>query len=385
MPHGILLSRLSHSNNTHAMAQEKARNIKLNDLTALALSGLGKMFDSEKQLFCFRLKPSQGRLAREAVSARYTIISLIGLHRLEQAGSKSAIQARLVFDSLMRNSSCADNFGDLGLILWLCSLARPEQLEEVYFTSNVRDALTDLRAARERKTMELAWFLSGLAHAASVKGQRTPGLGDLAVKTYELLKENRGTSGTFGHLATEGTLAGVLRGHIGSFADQVYPIYALARFAEVFHVPAALGLARRCAEAICRTQGPLGQWWWHYDARTAEVLQYYPVYSVHQHGMAPMALFALSEAAQVDFSEPAYKGLNWIARNNELDMDLRDGSAGVVWRSIGYRKSFGKYLEKVLSFARFSAGRRTDGFEINYECRPYELGWLAYAFAGRCT
>ena len=46
--------------------------------------------------------------------------------------------------------------------------------------------------------------------------------------------------------------------------------------------------ARPHASASCRV--PHGQWWWHYDVRDGSVVERYPVYSVHQHAMAPMAL-----------------------------------------------------------------------------------------------
>jgi len=68
----------------------------------------------------------------------------------------------------------------------------------------------------------------------------------------------------------------MLRGHIGSFADQVYPIYALARFGQAYGVQPAVEMAGRCGEAICRMQGPSGQWWWHYDTRTGKVFETYP-------------------------------------------------------------------------------------------------------------
>ena len=63
-----------------------------------------------------------------------------------------------------------------------------------------------------------------------------PGTADFledARSVYELLKKNQGPGGTFGHLAAAGSLAGALRGRIGSFADQVYPIYAFSQFAKV--------------------------------------------------------------------------------------------------------------------------------------------------------
>src|SRR5208337_2321146 len=143
-------------------------------------------------------------------------------------------------------------------------------------------------------------------------------LTDLAVETYHRLIENQGDHGFFGHLNTKRSLAGRLRGQIGSFADQLYPIYALSKFATSFHVKEPLALALECAKAICRAQGKLGQWWWLYDSRTGRVLSRYPVYSVHQHGMAPMGLFALQEATGQNFTEAIYRGLQWVYGTNEL-------------------------------------------------------------------
>ena len=46
----------------------------------------------------------------------------------------------------------------------------------------------------------------------------------------------------------------------------------------------------------------MGEWPWHYDSVTGRVVSRYPVFSVHQHAMGPMMLFAASEATGVDFS-----------------------------------------------------------------------------------
>jgi hypothetical protein len=232
--------------------------------------------------------------------------------------------------------------------------------------------------------MELAWFLSGLAHAMLSSPATRHELMDQAVRTYELLANNQGDHGVFGHVATRSTLAGVLRGRIGSFADQVYPIYALTRFAQAGGASSAFRRAQDCAEAICRAQGPLGQWWWHYDAATGRVVQTYPVYAVHQDGMAPMALFALGEAIQLDFSGPIYIGLGWIGGENELGSDLCDTSSGVIWRNIHRRSNWRKYYHEVRELVRPAGNAESDeDLKILFECRPYHLGWLLYAFAGR--
>jgi hypothetical protein len=367
--------------NSTAHIRKRSSQAEVGDLTALAVKGLERMFDVEKQMFCFTLKLTERGFAQEGLSTRYTIMSLLGLHRLETAGFASPIPVQAVLDRHLRTFLHIANTGDLGLTLWLCALVSPERLEEVY--AEVAAALPRLLRTRVRKTMELAWLLSGLSHAGAVPGQKLVGVSQLAAETYELLQANQGRGGAFGHQAQEGSLAGLFRGHIGSFADQVYPIYALAKFAEVFQHRNALTSAKKCADTICRAQGSLGQWWWHYNSQTGGVFEYYPVYAVHQHGMAPMALFALTEASQLDFTEPIYKGLQWIAGENELGLDLRASSPGVVWRNLYHKGSYRKRLGNALALAGLTRDRRVANLKINFECRPYELGWLLYAFAGR--
>jgi hypothetical protein len=352
-------------------------------LNELAIDGLPAMFDANQQLFCSRLKRDGSHLVREGVSRRYTIMSLLGLLQAEAKGWRSPVAVRTVLGELLRETTWISNLGDLGLLLWLCALALPEHLKEIVSKVNLADSLAS-REVVEGRTMELAWLLTGLSYAAPAVPATNAELTDLAVQIYQLLKQNQGGHGIFGHQATKRTVAGVLRGRIGSFADQAYPIYALTRFAQAFKVHAALDLARSCSDAICKAQGPLGQWWWHYDASSGRVAQRYPVYSVHQDGMAPMALFALGDATKLDYSGPIYRGLAWLNRNNELRCDMRDASSGMIWRSIYRPRGWKKYQGEVLEFVgAVQTAESADDLKILFECRPYHLGWLLYAFAGR--
>jgi hypothetical protein len=174
------------------------------------------------------------------------------------------------------------------------------------------------------------------------------------------------------------SLAGAVRGRVGSFADQVYPILAMVHFSQVFQNSEARENALRCARSICNLQGSMGQWWWHYDSVSGRVVEHYPVYSVHQHGMAPMALMALAEVCDGEFQTPVSTGLQWISGTNELREDLQDSEIGVAWRCI--------HPSKLASYAARARTLVTDQtpqypLRILHECRPYELGWLLYAFA----
>jgi hypothetical protein len=137
----------------------------------------------------------------------------------------------------------------------------------------------------------------------------------------------------------------------------------------------------RTAEKMCELQAPLGEWCWHYDSVSGRVVSRYPVYSVHQHAMGPMMLLAAIEATGCDFSEAIYKGLAWISGNNELRRDFVEPSLGLVWRCI-YLDSTDAYADAALRFLRLRSGTAdARRLRVRYECRPYELGWLLYAFA----
>jgi len=346
----------------------------------LAMGGLAQMFDEPRQLFCYRLKKTNHGLIREGISWRYTAITLLGLHRLEEAGRLSSIDPKPVLQALLANSDRLENIGDLGLLLWLCALMAPDSLAEIESRLDLAGALTRWRDAQQGLTMELAWFLSGLSHWGLALPEELSRLRDLAYQTYMRLAYNQGPRGIFGHLARNGSPSSAVRGRIGSFADQVYPIYAMSKFFQAYKDETAAQAAIQCARAICDLQGPLGQWWWHYDSMRGTVLERYPVFSVHQHGMAPMTLFALGEATQADFSPWIYKGLGWIDSANELGFNMEHRAGNVIWRCI-YRPGLSRYWNLAMSGWR---NRESQGnLNVCFECRPYELGWLLYALAGR--
>jgi hypothetical protein len=354
----------------------------LRELISFATRGLVAMFDADKQLFCHRLLRTEQGIVREGLSPRYTIMTLLGLRELELAGMESPFDTEAIFASFIRDTNWIQGIGDLGLLIWLTAIFDPDQTGSLFSTFQCEAALDRYSDAREARTMELAWFSAGLAHAAETAPKLASTLTDLSLRTYHRLKENQGEHGFFGHLSTKNSLVGRLRGRIGSFADQVYPIYAMSKFARAFHLEEPLGPALECATAVCRAQGELGQWWWLYDARSGRVSSRYPVYSVHQHGMAPMCLFAVEEATGRSFRQFIYKGLGWIYANNELGVDMRDSSQNLIWRCILPKNSKKKYWEMVSGLVRSpNQDIPVRSLKVLDEQRPYEFGWLLLAFA----
>lgn len=374
------------NSNKSAAQHPKDSQATVQRLVALATRGLVPMFDEQRKLFCYTRKKTDQGLVCEGLSPRYTMMTLMGLHRLEEAGGESPIAIQPVLQSLLANLDWVTDIGDLGVLLWMCALVAPDRLAELEGRVDLETALVRYRAAKKGVTMELAWFLTGLSNWALACPEKLMRLKDLAFNTFGMLKKNRGERGFFGHVSRRGSLNGLVRGRIGSFADQVYPVYAMTRFFQAYQEDSAIQMALQCGRGLCDAQGSLGQWWWHYDSSTGRVLEGYPVFSVHQHAMGPMTLFALGEAAQCDFSPWIYRGLNWINAKNELQFDMEDDSAQLVWRCQYRPTSQVKTYLKAAMIPRSSGTpyQAKKDLKVLFECRPYELGWLLYAFASRC-
>jgi hypothetical protein len=352
-------------------------------LCDLAAVGLVEMLDPESSIFCdIYLKTEQG-MRRERLSPRYTMMTLLGLHCYEESGKRSPISIAPVFEALLENTDWIDCAGDIGLLLWTCAELAPARLPTVYREVAAHNALARFSDGQRGSTMEVAWYLTGLAHCYLAGHDDLPGLAAQVEAARQILERNCGASGVYGHLSRSNSLTGYLRGRIGSFADQVYPTIAFSVLSQALGDEKAKQMALRTAKKMCELQAPLGEWSWHYDSVSGRVVSRYPVYSVHQHAMGPMMLFAASDATGCDFSDAIYKGLAWISGNNELRRDFVEPSLNLVWRSI-YLDSPMAYIDAALRFLRLRKGSaNASKLKIRYECRPYELGWLLYAFAGR--
>lgn len=352
---------------------------------ALAIRGLVPMFDRQKQLFCYSLKKTERGMVQEGLSPRYTMMTLMGLHRLEEAGGISPIEIKPILQALLANLDWVADIGDLGVLLWTCALVAPERLAELEGRVELETTLSRYPSSKRGVTMELAWFLTGLSNWALACPDKQSRLRNLAFQTFALLKKNRGEQGFFGHLSRGASVSGMTRGRIGSFADQVYPIYAMTRFSQAFQDESSLQMALQCGRGLCGAQGSLGQWWWHYDSLSGRVIEGYPVFSVHQHAMGPMTLFSLGEATGCNFTPWIYRGLEWINSKNELGFNMEDDKSEVIWRC-QYRPTSQVKTYLKAAFSRAGAGtpyEAKEDLKVLFECRPYELGWFLYAFAAR--
>lgn len=363
--------------------QREVGTHSITDLCDMAAAGLVNMLDPERQIFCHRYNLTENGMSREGLSPRYTMMALLGLYRYERSGRPSPVAIASVLDALLHDTDWIGGAGDLGLLLWTCSELDRDRLPDVYQQVRAQEALALFSDGQRGCTMEAAWYLTGIASCYLAGYTDLPGLAGQVVAARNILERNCEVSGVYGHISRNKSLAGHVRGRIGSFADQVYPTIAFARLAQALQDEQAQKMALCTAKTMCELQAPLGEWCWQYDSVNGGIVSRYPVYSVHQHAMGPMMLFAASEATGCDFGGAIDKGLAWISGDNELRRDFVEPSLGLVWRCI-YLDEMHAYTDAVLRFLQLRCGTTNAcRLKVRYECRPYELGWLLYAWAGR--
>jgi hypothetical protein len=345
----------------------------------LSLRGLPKMFRENAHEFGFTMR-GPTPLELEGSSLRYGAIVLLGAANLDEQNQREIFGGENAYEfcgRLIGRIKSISNLGDVALVTWAAALLGrmdvDAAIERMWMLWNRR---------AQPFTVEAAWTLSALAQAHTIINSKA-----MAQTVRDRLIRSFGQRGNiFPHRI--GDTRGV-RGHVGCFADQVYSIQALSRFHHVFSDRSALTIAARCAQQICCLQGDGGQWWWHYDSRNGRVIEGYPVYSVHQNSMAPMALLDLHEAGGPDLSKAIRRGLRWMNFAPEIQGSLIDEQSLVIWRKVGRSdpKKFVRGARAVLSKANSHLrmkwmNRLFPARKVDFECRPYHLGWILHTWLG---
>jgi len=332
--------------------------------------------------FAFTLRgagaPAGGwQLQRAGTSARYGAIAALGLMRLAEPAQRALLAGETCQDligTLAKSLDLITNLGDMAMLCWAAAEAKHSELPRAV----ARLAELD-RPADPVDVVAAAWAVSALVAARPHLDVER----HLAAARHRLLAAR----GKMAYPHTTGGNAQRYRAHLGSFADQVYPVQALARLHGSADDPEALATASAVARVICAAQGSAGQWWWHYDSRTGGVVEGYPVYSVHQHSMAPMALLDLADAGGQAHLESICRGLAWLDSRPETSADLVLEDPPVIWRKVA-RNDPRKLVRGLRAVATgMCPGMRISVLdriypptEIDRECRPYELGWLLFTW-----
>jgi hypothetical protein len=321
-----------------------------------------------------RVSTGEGNVVRGR-SLRYSWIVLVGL--LRDAGIRPSVDPAELKGALIGELGAPEiRAGDLGLALWADARSGSE------LAPRALSALAELlgRTGLEPlEGLEVSWVAVGAAEAAAA------GAGAAAERTLAAARERLvARAATPSQLLLHHEAGG--RARFPHFATQVYGVLALARLAALRDDREAARVAAGTANRLLDLQLTDGAWPWIYDVEQGRVVETYRLYSVHQDAMAPMALFELSEVTgDGRYREAALRGLEWIWGANEMGLDMLDPNTGLLYRSINRRGAMDR-LALWLNSASAYAGQtivRGGPVEVERTDRPYHLGWVLEAWAGR--
>jgi hypothetical protein len=364
---------------------------RLRELAEVALRSLPEMYDERSGLFSHKAELRDGRIVNREPNRYYSAAALVGVLSQRIAPADATVSVGRVLDALAEATQVDHNWTLLGTALWAGALAGDRRFAQLV-------SVLDEELVVERvESASLGQVLQGLVVGAEAFPDQEERAARVAARCADELQARFSPAAElFRGVPFRPSGARTLLGaRVTSFAAQVYPLLGLSSFARWRNQPPP-PLLRVVAERIVRAQGPQGQWWWLYSSATGAVLERYPVYSVHQDGMAFMGLVPVEQLGEGSYREPLARGVEWLYEENELSMSLVLDDPPFICRNIQRRGSdadaqFGisrANLARVISRSlRGVAGSEGDGtpaateLEPLYECRSYHLGWLLYAYS----
>jgi hypothetical protein len=344
------------------------------------------MVDPRSGLFSHKTLLRDGAYENRGTNGLYSAAALVGILSQRRRQPDSVVRVSPAMDALHRTATPRSSSPALtGTVLWASCLAEDSRGERL------ATDLADGPEPRTQTSMELGLALTGLV--AAFRAYRA--VRDLARKraeacARELLARFCPRADLFGGNPATRSPGSVAHSRLTSFASQVYPLHGLAAYVRQIEgrCPDALP---RVARKLVAEQGPLGQWWWFYSLRSGDVIEGYPVYSVHQDAMAFMALAPLRALGLDGYDAALERGIEWMFGANELETSLvrshppficrcvqRTGSDPDALGGISRANRARMILRSLGLGAQWSAQGR---LEVLEECRSYHLGWLLYADA----
>lgn len=355
------------------LEENNTQNIFIDKVTKIAVDNLQKMYLPVQFEFSDKKNNLNANTKLETSNTRYTLINLIGLYKAECHNYKINLDLEKILDHQIKNAEKYNGVGDLGLLLWATSLISPNKIPRLLTKVNFNDILTCYEDAKLALTTELAWFLTGLLMASTFSQVFKNSINDLTQDVYLKLRKNYCGTGIFRHQGNN-SLMGKLRSDISNFADQIYSIYALTLFSQVMGKEESLLVAKECAIKICNLQGRHGEWYWHYNAKSGTKVNEFPIYSVNQIGLAPLALSFVQKASGTDFSEYIGNGINWIQDSNLVEDDYISNGLSTSTANRKFTSS--------LTFLTKNKKPNKSSIMVLKESSSYIYGWILQAMVG---
>ncbi len=360
------------------------RELVSEDVAGRAVGFLGEVLDHERQVFPTRVWIVDGKYRTDFSSRedvlRYSITCFLGLRaasrgRYAREHWLNRIEARV--ESFVRGeSSAVTRPSDLGLLLVLTA---PNADLRVHSTSSIRRLRRVVASTgrHELNVQDLSWMLWGAADAA--RGG-LPGAHALAACVYDRLVRDyvEPASALPEHRPVW------WRQHLVSFGGLSYYLRAIHEYSVLTREEGPRELFWRGVQAALEVQEPDGAWPWLISAATGRALERYPVFTVHQVGMAPLFLVPALEAGIAPAGAALARGAAWVTGANELGLPMFLESPTFMYRSLKRRELFPRPERYVRAIRRARSKdlqqvRPRQRAVLDRRSHTYEWGWLLFA------
>jgi hypothetical protein len=313
--------------------------------------------------------------------AFYTLNVLLGLSQLPGLSGCDYMDIKGTYDG------CCDQLRSprtrnymLGMALWAGAHLGAEP--PGWLIDHVNDILDSPRALHRSSAQDIGMLVSGTTAMARNDSGRWRSV------AYTLMSHLRDHyRDPVSHLFYNHSVG--YRRNFSSFASQVYSMLALYQFGRAFDADWAIGLANQAAQRVIALQGPRGEWGWLYYVPRGLIVDFYEVYSVHQHGMAPAFLHHAVPHGVPGAREALVKGFHWLFGQNEIGVSMLRPNERMFYRSQVRRGELASPWRRVRRGVVNAVLGRSDtvgqhrGLVLRQECRSYELGWILWSFGAR--
>lgn len=353
-----------------------------------AIRGLRRCWVPARNRYSYRYRLDAPAGAPEAANeslaprdAYYTLNVLLGFSRIPQLARSELGNLRPIYEGSCREAGNPGlNTYAYGMALWAGAELGLAPSKAV--VDHVDRILASPTALRSLSAQDIGLLLTGVTAMAAGDGARWRPAADMLASRIRADYRHPLTRLFYNQGAG-------LRRAFSSFASQVYSLLGLYRYGEAFGAEWAIEMANQSAARLIELQGPRGEWAWFYYVPGGRVVDWYEVYSVHQHGMAPAFLHHAAQHGVAGARDALVKGFLWLFGANEMGVSMLRPKEFMFYRSqlrVGEAASILPRIRRSLVNASLGRSDRVDrhgGLALRRECRSYELGWILWSFGGR--
>jgi hypothetical protein len=330
----------------------------------------------------FRATPrvdSVGEGAPDSSTLGAGAIVLLGLLRADEVGlahpfSTGSLRTRVLGDL----SGPEVEPGELGIALWAESRADGRAVNEI-----AGEIVDRTAAGFERVPLEqLAWLVSGLTEA-SVRVGGGSNLESLLDRAEQALNDR---------IVARTGFADDLHHRIGGgltpVSGQFNCLTAFCHLERAGRGGRSAELAQNLLSALIAIQRDDGSWPGIVDPHRGEAAALYPVLTVTQVALAPIALrIAADIGLDGDLSQVSASSVGWARGRNRLGFDLVHEQEARLDRGVVPKRVPGAVSRGFTAAARRLRGRLvepdTGDLILDPDVSSEDLGWLLEAWAGR--